>query len=83
MKDGDRELVTAIETVAADVSILPSMLIYKGQGQYNQWHKYLNEEDADTVFSFSPKGWTSQILGVDYLNLPGPKRSLKAMERAC
>ena len=30
MKDGDRELVTAIETVAADGSMLPSMLIYKG-----------------------------------------------------
>ena len=61
MKDGDRELVTAIEMVAANGSMLPSMLIYKGQGQYVQWHKYLNEQDADTVFSFSPKGWTSQI----------------------
>ena len=34
LKDGDRELVTAIETIAADGSILPSMLVYKGQGQY-------------------------------------------------
>ena len=30
MKDRDRELVTVIETVAADSSMLPSILIYKG-----------------------------------------------------
>ena len=70
MKDGDHELVTAIETVTADGSVLPSMLIYKGKGQYMQWHTYLNEEDEDTVFSFSDKGWTSQILGLEYLKLP-------------
>ena len=69
MKDGDRQLVTAIEIEAADGSVLPSMLIYKGQGQYALWHKYLNEEDVDTAFSFSPKGWTSKILGVEYLKL--------------
>ena len=33
MKDGNRELITAIETIAADGSFLPPMIIYKGQGQ--------------------------------------------------
>ena len=45
------------------------MIIYKGQTQLAQWHKYLNEEDKDTIFSISPKGWTSQVLGVEYLRL--------------
>ena len=84
MTDGDRELVTAIETVAADGTVLPPMLIYKGQGQYAQWHKYLNEEDADTVFCYSPKGWTSQILGLDYLKLlfdPCTRKKLKGNEK--
>ena len=34
MKDGDHELVTAIETVTVDGSVLPPMLIYKGKGAY-------------------------------------------------
>lgn len=69
LTDGDRELVTAVECVAADGTVLPPMLIYKGKAQYAQWHRYLEEEDKDTVFSFSPKGWTNQVLGVDYLTL--------------
>ena len=84
MKDGHRELITAIEIIAAETSMRSSMLIYKGQGQYVQWHNYLNEEDADTVFSFSPKAWTSQILGVNSLKLlfdPWTKKKLKGNER--
>ena len=67
--DGDRELVTAIETIAADGTVLPPMLIYKGKAQYTQWHQHLAEEDKDTIFSCSPKGWTDQVLGVEYLKL--------------
>ena len=69
MKDGNYELITVIEIVAADSIYLPPMIIYKGQSQLAQWHKYLNEEDKDTIFSVSPKGWTSQVLGVEYLRL--------------
>ena len=69
MKDGNRELITAIETIAADGSFLPPMIIYKGQGQLAQWHNYLKAEDSQTVFSVSPKGWTNQVLGVEYLRL--------------
>ena len=77
MKDGDREIVTAIETVAADGSILPPMLIYKGKGQLMSWHKHLSVEDKDTVFSYSDKGWTNQILGVKYLEQLFEPQSLK------
>jgi len=69
MKDGNRELITAIETVAADGTVLPPMIIYKGKAQLMGWHKYLSEEDKETIFSFSPKGCTDQVLGVEYLKL--------------
>ena len=69
IKEGNRELLTAIETMAADGTVLPPMIIYKGAAQYTSWHGYLNEEDKDTVFSFSPKGWSNQVLGVEYLKL--------------
>ena len=59
MKDRNRELITAIET----------MIIYKGQAQLAQWHKYLEEEDRETIFSISPEGWTSQMLVLEYLRL--------------
>ena len=69
MKDRNGELITAIETIAADGTFLPSMIIYKGQAQLAQWHNHLSEEDKDTVFSVSPKGWTNQVLGLEYLRL--------------
>src|SRR5258706_10055197 len=69
MTDGNRELVTAIETVGGDGTFLPPMIIYKGQAQLAQWHQYLTEEDKDTIFSTSPKGWTNQFLGLEYLRL--------------
>ena len=31
VQDGNRELITAIETIAADGTFLPSMIIYKGK----------------------------------------------------
>lgn len=67
MTDGNRELITAIETIAADGSYLPPMIIYQGQAQLEQWHNHLTTEDGDTVFSVSPKGWTNQVVGVEYL----------------
>lgn len=59
MKDGNRELITAIETLGGDGAFLPPMIIYKGQAQLAQWHDHLNTKDKDTVFSISPKGWTN------------------------
>ena len=68
-KYGNRELITAIETIAADGTFLPPMITYKGKSQLAQWHNYLNEEDKNTIFSVSPKGWTNQVLGLEYLRL--------------
>lgn len=69
MKDGNRELVTAVETIGADGTVLPPMIILKGKTQQAQWHSYLSEEDKDTIFSASSKGWTNRKLGIEYLKL--------------
>jgi len=69
MKDRNRELITAIATVAADGTVLPPMIIYKGKAQLMGWHIYLSEGDKETIYSFSPKGWTDQVLGAEYLKL--------------
>ena len=69
MNDGNKELITVVETVSADGTALPPMIILKGKTQQAQWHSYLTKEDKDTIFSTATKGWTNRKLGVDYLKL--------------
>lgn len=45
------------------------MIIYKGKAHYRHWHDFLEEEDNETVFAYSDKGWTNQTLGIKYLKL--------------
>ena len=66
---GQRETITVLETISGDGRVLPPMIIYKGKAHYRHWHNNLGEEDKDTVFAYSDKGWTNQILGVEYLRL--------------
>lgn len=59
------------------------MIIFKGEGQYLHWHLDLSAEDKDTVFAHSKKGWTNQVLGVEYLKLifdPQTKTKVKDNE---
>lgn len=67
MKDGDGELTTVIETIGGSGTVLPPMIIFKGHSQYRQWHQVLHKDHADTVFCHSDKGWSNQVLGVEYL----------------
>ena len=65
--DGNRKTITILETISADGTVLPPMIIYKGIAQYKGWYQHLSIEDDDTIFCRSDKGWTNQILGVEYL----------------
>ena len=67
--DGNREIITIIDTICADDYVLPSMVIYKAKAYYSGWHTNLEDEDPGTVFALSDKGWTNQVLGVEYLKL--------------
>lgn len=64
-----RETITVLETVAADEYVLPPMIIYKGKAHYRGWNQNLPAQDVSTVFALSNRGWTNQILGVEYLKL--------------
>jgi hypothetical protein len=66
VQSGKREMVTVIETVCADGSVLPPFYIMKGSTHMKGWYAgvKLNEK---AVFATSPKGWTDTELGQEYL----------------
>lgn len=65
-QDGVRELITVIETVSAGGFALPPFIIYKGEAQYQGWHGQV-KADEKAYFSYSKKGWTNNIIGLEYL----------------
>jgi len=65
-QDGNREIITIIETVSAAGVLLPPMIIYKGQAHYKRWTALVKAGD-EAFFAISDKGWTSQSIGVEYL----------------
>lgn len=65
-QDGNREIITAIETVSTAGVLLPPMIIYKGQAHYKGWTALVQAGDK-AFFAISDKGWTSQSIGVEYL----------------
>ena len=68
-QDGNRELITVIETICGDGSVLPPLVIYKGAKCYMGWFQLLDEdsEAGDYVFAISPKGWINRKLGMEWL----------------
>ena len=70
-QDGTRELITVIETVCAASFVLLPMVIYKGAAHwhYRGWHTKLEEAEGDAVanFAYSPKGYTTNELGMVWL----------------
>ena len=63
---GKREMITVIETVSAGGSVLPPMIIYKGQAHSKGWTALVKAGDR-AFFAISDKGWTSRSIGLDYL----------------
>ena len=68
-QDGTRELIIVIEAVSTAQYILPPMVIYKGAAHYRGWYTEPGEEesDADAKFAYSPKGYTTNELGMAWL----------------
>ena len=82
LENGNRELVTVIETVCADGTALRPSVIYKGQRRDFSWGRDnpCNARCAcpfsepwsifltsDHSISFSPNGWTDMELGMEWL----------------
>lgn len=65
-QDGQRELITVLETVSAGGFVIPPTIVYKGEAQYAGWHALVKKGD-NTYFSRSPTGWSNSKIGLDYL----------------
>ena len=65
--DGGRQLVTVIETICGNGAVLNPFVINKGAGHYLGWYKNLTSAEHKYQFSYSPKGWTDDILGMEWL----------------
>ena len=66
--DGEKELITSIETGNTAGVALPPFIIYKGGRHFFGWHAGVNgKEDKDVRFAWSPNGWTDNELGMHYL----------------
>ena len=57
-QDGNRELITVIETICGNGTVLPPLIIFKGAKRYMGWFQHLDEdsEAAEYLFAVSPKG---------------------------
>ena len=66
LQDGQRELITVIETVSARGVVLPTHIVYKGTAQYKGWHALVAAGDK-AYFSYSETRWTNQKIGLAYL----------------
>ena len=66
--DGNWELFTAIECIAGDGRVTPS-LIYKGANHYMGWHRFTGRDEESKRFwlSYAKKGWADQTLGMEWL----------------
>jgi len=79
--DGKRELVTVIETVGADGSVLSPFVINKGAGHYMGWYNNLTEKEKSYRFSYyAPKGWTDDLF---WSSLRGGRGPENAGSRPC
>ena len=67
--DGTREPITVIETTCASTAALVPMVIHKGAAHYQGWYTELGVEygDADSIFAYCPKGYTTNELGMAWL----------------
>jgi len=65
-QDGNREMVTMVECISADGRVIPPLYIYKGSSHTMGWHSTV-KKDEDVTFAYSPKGWTDNELGLEWL----------------
>ena len=66
IQDGSREMITVIERISANGSVLPPIYIYKGSSHLMGWHVAVQAQEKAT-FSWSKTGWTDRVLGLEWL----------------
>jgi hypothetical protein len=64
--DGNRETITTLDCICADGTVLPPMIIMKGQYVQKAWTANSPLPDG-TRWACSPSGWTDNELGLEYI----------------
>jgi len=68
--DGNREMITVVEAISGEGIVQPPLVIYKGAGHYKGWYQSLKNPEVDCdqwKFTYSKKGWTSHMLGMEWI----------------
>jgi hypothetical protein len=82
-QDGSRELITLLATICANGGSLPPALIYKAVSGNLQdtWLQDYDPEEHPCWFASSPNGWTSDELGLSWLQSLFNKETLAKAKR--
>jgi hypothetical protein len=64
--DGNRELITVLECLSATGRVLPPLVVTKGK-HLVAGHHIKGQGGPGWRFASSPKGWTNNELGLDWL----------------
>jgi transposase-like protein len=69
-QDGSREWITVVGCICADGTTLPPLLIYKSKANTLQdcWLEDFDAEKHDCWFTSSPNGWTTDEVGLKWLD---------------
>jgi hypothetical protein len=68
-QDGNREWITILGTICADGTAIPPAIIYGAKTEYLQssWVEDVEVGQHQASFASSPNGWTSDVLGLAWL----------------
>jgi hypothetical protein len=82
-QDGSREWITLLATICTDGSSLPPALIYKAVSGNLQdiWLQDYGPEEHPCWFASLPNGWTSDELGLTWLQSLSNKETLAKAKR--
>jgi hypothetical protein len=82
-QDGSREWITLLATICADGSSLPPALIYKAVSGdlQDSWLQDYDPDEHPCWFASSPNGWTSNELGLSWLQSLFNKETLDKAKR--
>ena len=65
-QNGNRELITVLECVSAEGVVLPLLVVTKRANHYRRTH-IRGQGNSGWVYEHSPKGWTSNEIGLGWL----------------
>jgi hypothetical protein len=82
-QDGSREWITIVAAICADGTTLPPLLIYQSDSGTirDSWLQDFDFEQHNCWFSSSPNGWTSDELGLKWLESLFQKESRESARR--